>query len=237
MTGPRQFPLDLGHREARGREDFLVAPCNEDAVAWIDRWPDWPGRILALHGPRACGKSHLAEVWRATSGATVVAADTLTAGTVPPAAGSLAIEDADTTVDERALLHTLNAVREAGGSILLTGKTPPAQWRVGLPDLDSRLRAANTCGIGAPDDALLAAVLVKLFAERQITVAEAVILYLLPRIERSFDAARACVAALDRHALQAGRAVTVPLVRDVLGPDMRPATPPGAGRGAVAPSG
>ncbi|KJS39278.1 MAG: DNA replication protein, partial [Rhodospirillaceae bacterium BRH_c57] len=66
------MPLPLGHRSALGREDFLVAPGNEEAVAWLDRWPDWPSPALLLHGPPGCGKSHLAQVFAATSGARVI---------------------------------------------------------------------------------------------------------------------------------------------------------------------
>ncbi|MGB8274330.1 MAG: DNA replication protein, partial [Alphaproteobacteria bacterium] len=74
MSPGRQLPLDLPHRPALGLEDFLVAPCNVGAVRWIDRWPDWPGPVLAITGPSACGKTHLAHVWQARSGAAMLSA-------------------------------------------------------------------------------------------------------------------------------------------------------------------
>ena len=220
----RQRTFDWGVRPALGREDFLVAPCNEAAVAWLDRWPDWPGPALVIHGPSGSGKSHLAEVWRRRSGAEVVDAASL-AHAAPgggQAAAALVLDGLGGLgglggpIDERALLHTYNSVAERGGHLLLTALAPPARWPLALPDLVSRLRVAPSVALGLPDDALLAALMLKLFADRQIAVAPEVPAYVVPRIERTFEAAASLVERLDRAALAEGRPVTVPLVRAVL---------------------
>ncbi|MSP89263.1 MAG: DNA replication protein [Alphaproteobacteria bacterium] len=214
-----QLLLALGHRAARAREDFLVADSNAAAVAWVDRWPDWPGPGLALYGAAGCGKSHLAHVFAARSDARVVGPEAIQSAAVP---GLLtdrtawAIDDADRNCDERGLLHFLNAIAEQRGHVLLTARAAPARWAVALPDLASRLAAMPAVAIAPPNDALLAAVLVKLFADRQLMIGVDVIDYLTGRIERSFAAASAMVERLDRAALAERRAVTVPLVRRVL---------------------
>ena len=214
-----QRTFDWGVRPALGREDFLVAPCNEAAVAWLDRWPDWPGPALVIHGPPGSGKTHLAEVWRRRSGAESLDASALTpaatGGGDAPAA--LVVDGLAPPLNERALLHTYNDVAERGGHLLLTALAPPALWPLTLPDLASRLRLAPAVAIGLPDDALLAALMVKLFADRQIAVAPEVPAYVVPRIERTFEAVARLVERLDRAALAEGRPVTVPLVRRVLG--------------------
>lgn len=214
---PGQLAFDLGHRPALGREDFLVAPCNAEAVAWIDRWPSWPGPALALVGPAGSGKTHLAQVWRARTGAVLIAglamagdADSLLGG-----ACHAVVEDAD-AADEHALLHFYNHLAAAGGTLLLTAVRPPARWPTRLADLASRLKAAPVAAIGAPDDALIQAVLVKLFADRQLVPAPDVIAYLAARMERSFAAAQRLVAAIDLAALAGRRTITVQLARDVL---------------------
>ena len=219
MIEPAQIPLDLPHRPAMGAADFLVAPCNRDAVALLDRWPAWPGPALVVHGPEGCGKTHLTHVWRALSGAAAIARPALTPDAVPDLLGSAraaVVEDADAGIDERALLHLHNLLAEEGGHLLLTGRTAPAEWGVALPDLASRLGAAMSVAVGAPDDALIGAVLVKHFADRQLSVDPAVVTFLLARMERSFAAVRSLVAALDTAALAAKRKITVPLARDVL---------------------
>jgi chromosomal replication initiation ATPase DnaA len=220
MPEPRgQLTLDLGHRPAYGRDDFLVAPGNRDAVDWIDRWPAWPGHALALYGPAGCGKSHLTQVFTLKAAAAVVGANDITVDDVDSLLGrgrALALEEADQIKDSRALLHLFNAAKERGVSLLLTGREAPARWPVTLPDLRSRLAAIPAVGISAPSDEMIEAVLIKLFADRQLTVAPDVIAYVLRRMDRSFAAARQLVARADADSLAGKRAVTVPLVKGIL---------------------
>ena len=218
-----QLPLDLGHLPALGREDFLVAPSNESAVKWLERWPDWPRPALALHGPPGSGKTHLAHVFttRARAAGIITAfiePVTLAVATVPSRLGdarAVVVDDAN-RAPEQALLHLHNLVAERRGHLLVVAAEPPSRWPIALADLRSRLLAAPAVAVNAPDDALLSAVLVKLFADRQVTVAADVIGYLVARIERSFAAVRAAVAALDAAALAEKHAITAPFARRVL---------------------
>lgn len=216
----RQLVFELGHRPAFGREDFLVGPSNEAAVAMIDAWPNWPGPAAALSGPAGSGKTHLAEVWRAAAGAVRLDLSALGEADLPALVAQRAIilEDLATLSDreERALFHLLNLVREEGAALLLTSRAAPGHIEVRLPDLASRLRALPHAELGAPDDALLAGVLVKLFDDRQLRVAEPLIAYLTSRIERSISVLRDVVEALDRASLSGKRPITVPLAAEVL---------------------
>jgi chromosomal replication initiation ATPase DnaA len=211
MAAPRQLAFALGHGESFAREDFLAGPQNAAALALIERWPKWPARNMLLVGPEGSGKSHLAAIWGAASGARTVLARLLEETTVPDmlATGALVVEDlAAWHLEERALFHLLNLAREETANVLFTARSMPGAWAIALPDLASRLREIPIVTLDPPDDALLRAVLVKLFADRQLAVDESLIAYLVTRMERSFAAARACVAALDREALRQQRPVT-----------------------------
>jgi chromosomal replication initiation ATPase DnaA len=208
---PTQLALALDHAESLAREDFLAGPSNAAALALVERWPDWPSRTVLLRGPEGSGKSHLAAIWAREAGARTVAPHALDGADVPIAlaTGALVLENlAEGRFDEAALFHLLNLAREERAFLLITARTAPATWRIATPDLASRLRALPVVALTAPDDALLRAVIVKLFADRQLAVDESLVTYLANRIERSFVAAKAAVEALDREALRLKRPVT-----------------------------
>jgi len=216
--GPRQLALALDHVQSFAREDFVAGPSNATALALIDAWPDWPARSVALIGPPGSGKSHLAAVWAAESGARFVSGRALEHGDLPAtlATGALVVEDlAEGRFGERALFHLLNLAREDGAFMLLTARSGPAGWTLAINDLASRLRALPVVTLAVPDDALLRPVLVKLFADRQLAVDDSLIGFLMTRIERSFAGARAAVEALDREALRQHRPVTRALAAEL----------------------
>ena len=218
-----QIPLDLGHRTALGRNDFLVAPNNHDAVAWIDLWPEWPAPCLVLYGGVASGKTHLGAVWAERSSAICVKASSINEDVIRDIADMkhhVIIEDADALigniVGEKGLFHLYNIFKEEQRSILLTLQEPPVRRSFALPDLASRLRAAPSVAIREPDEELLGALLVKLFSDRQIRIGADVLHYILPRIERSFEAVRDLVDQADKKAMAEKRNISIPLIRHIL---------------------
>ena len=219
MNGSRQLTFDLPHHESFAREDFLQSPANADAFATVDAWPEWPAPTLALVGPEGSGKSHLAAIWAARAGARCLSGAALAVGGVPEAlaTGALVLEDVvPGAVDELALFHLLNMVREKDSHLLITSVSAPVGWKLRIADLASRLRAVPVVTLAPPDDVLLRAVLVKLFADRQLSVDEGLVTFLAQRIERSITGARAAVERLDREALRRKRPVTRALAAEVL---------------------
>jgi len=218
----RQLTLDLGlPAPTYARRDFMVAPGNREALAWIDRWPDWPAPALALAGPPGCGKTHLAHIWAERSGAVIHNGTSLEGkgiaelSELAAASPAIVMDDAE-RAPERGLLHLYNLMRERQGQLLLTSGSPPARWRIALPDLASRLRAAPAVEIAPPDDELLGSIILKQLADRQLHAGAGVVHYLVSHMERSGEAARRLVAALDHRALAERREIDRRLAADVL---------------------
>jgi chromosomal replication initiation ATPase DnaA len=215
----RQLTLDWPHETSWARDDFLIAPENAGALRTLDAWPRWPSPVQLLVGPKGSGKSHLGAIWARLAQASAVSGGRLAdAELVELARGpALLIEDADRIgPEEAALFHLLNLAREHGASALITARLAPDLWGLKTADLLSRLRLAPTLTLGEPGLELTQAVLVKLFSDRQLIVDATVIAYIALRIERSLDAARAIVAALDREALARGQRVTRAMVAELL---------------------
>ena len=217
-----QLAFDLPVQQGFSRADFLISQGNQASLRAVDGWQDWPnGRLLVL-GPAGSGKTHLAHIWAAETGAEWLAPDRIEAAIPALAADARVVVDGADRVaglHEAALFYLCNRLTPAG-RLLLTAPVPPRDWGLGLPDLLSRLQASAITALDDPDDALLAGVLVKLMADRQFSPAPALIAYLLPRMERSIAAARALVAALDARSLATRRPVTRALAAEVLDSDL-----------------
>lgn len=219
----QQLPLDLPPpRRALGRAEFTVAPSNAAALALIDASARWPGGKLALTGDAASGKTHLAHVWAADADAVVVDAATLPRLDIPTlaAAAHVVVEDVPAIACDRpaqtALFHLHNMLVGMDGRLLVTGRASPSDWALGLADLQSRLQAATVVRLDPPDDALLAALLIKHFADRQLDVPDGVLRYLVPRMARSGAAAADLARTLDRLSYAEGRRVGLGLARRAL---------------------
>lgn len=220
MSGARQLVLSLPHSESLAREDFLESRCNAAALRMVESWPSWPDLALALVGPPGSGKTHLAAIWAERAGARRLSSRALDMTSLPDAlaTGALVVEDVvPGFIAETALFHLLNLAREERAYVLLTSRTSPGGWRVGTPDLVSRLRALPTAVLGPADEALIKAVLVKLFADRQLVVDEKLLNYIAMRIERSTAAARSAVEVLDLASMRLKRPLSRALAATTLG--------------------
>jgi len=226
-----QLTLNLAPDPGYERENFFVSGSNEQAYAMIELWPSWPDSTLLILGPSGAGKSHLGAIWASLAKAGVRSTASLAAEDIEAlaAAGPLLLDDADAIGQSEArLFHLVNLMRERGATLVLTAKTPPDAWGLRTADLLSRLRLAPAVEIGPPDDALMRAVLVKLLIDRQLIVDTAVVSYIALRIERSLDAARAFIDALDREALARKSRISRAIAADVL-----LAMGPGSGQGLL----
>lgn len=214
----RQLILDLPVRTSLDRGDFFVSVVNQLALSRLEEPATWPDGKLVLVGPEGAGKTHLAHIWAEQERARFMRPPDLERLDIGSIDESVALDDADRieSTAERALLHLHNQVAASGHCLLLTARRAPRYWKVGLPDLRSRMEATDVARIDAPDEALLAAVLMKLFADRQNAVTPSAISWLARHMDRSFAEAQRIVAAIDARALAERRKVTRDLAADVL---------------------
>lgn len=222
-----QLALEFPHRPSLGREDFLVSPCNKEAVSLVEQWPNWPYFALCVYGPNGCGKTHLANVFaNHVSNLTnfpyripFIRAEQLTQNKIHELYEQnrcLVIENLENLKDEEALFHLYNMYRDEGGNILFTSSVAPARLNIKLPDLRSRLNIVPATEIKSPDDDLLSALLVKLFVDRQIMPSPEIINYILANMQRTFAYARQLVQEIDNISLIRKRAISIPLIKEAI---------------------
>ncbi|MDD3370288.1 MAG: DnaA/Hda family protein, partial [Alphaproteobacteria bacterium] len=200
----RQLPLSLPHTAAMGADDFLVTPCNREAAAWVEKWPDWPLHGLIVAGLPGSGKTHLMSLWLSRSGGRKLGPEDLLAHDTQAlieSAQKIAIDNADALAGradaEEKLFHLYNALKEIKGFLFLTMSSEPAHAGFALPDLRSRLLALPVAPLLPPDDALLEALIVKQFSDRQIALDASVVSYLASHAPRDAASIRELVERLD----------------------------------------
>ncbi len=209
-----QLPLDLSVPVTHRREDLIESHANKMAILMVDKWPDWPGNVSVLAGPIGAGKTHIASVWADKADAVmckcVELANRLDEFVKLASQGSnFLVEDATSGfINETAMFHFLNAVKQGGGYALITSRSWPIEWNIKLPDLASRLKAVQIFELSEPDDELLRHVMIKLFADRQLSVDEKVIDYCVLRMERSLESAGRLVEAIDAEAMSRKSAIS-----------------------------
>lgn len=214
-----QFAIDFKLPTSYSPADFALSDANRLAYDWVMRWPGWDSPTMAISGPPACGKTHLASIWAQKAGAAILPPSAVTGAPAELFAESdaLAIDgDWPETPDETALFHLLNYVRNEGKSLLLTHREPPARWPVALPDLASRLKALPHVAILPADDELLRILIMKQCADRQLSISPDIVAYILKHADRSAQAASSLIARLDSASLQQGRTITLPFVSKIL---------------------
>lgn len=215
-----QLSFTIGHEPSYARADFIESECNREALAFVERWPDWPSYGLIIYGPNASGKTHLAHIFTQRANGRFLKLHDLKSSSLfvtLPSQASLVLDDYDpSTHPEQNMFHLLNMEREEKGSILIVANSHPSTWPVYLPDLRSRFLALPAVAIATPDEELLKAVMTKLFADRQLVVEPGVIDYAILRLERSFDAIHRFVDQIDDVSLREKRNITLPLARQIL---------------------
>ena len=204
----KQLAFDLTARHACGRSDFWVAPCNQEAIAWIDKYPNWPMHALLIYGEEGSGKSHLASIF---SDEHIEAADLDETTTFK--GEKIVVENLDELKNEEALFHLFNSVQEQGGGLLMTARKLP---NFSLPDLQSRISMIPKAEIKMPDDQTIEAVCAKVFEDKQITVEPVVFSYIATHLTRSFSSIQRVLNLADVMALEKGRRITVPLIREAI---------------------
>ena len=218
MVAEDQLTLRLSHKNCWEQDDFFVSGCNQEAIGWIRRWPNWSLPGLVICGPKGAGKSHLGSVWEKLSGAcaldSVCLFDGLDVVLENEAIRYCFVDDSE-KADEKSLFHLFNCIVSRGGRLLLTCREAPSRWSMVLPDLTSRLKTLPVAEITRPDDFVLLGVLSKMFSDRQIRVAPEVLSYIVVRMPRSFEAAQKIVESLDNHSLSYQKPITIPFVKSV----------------------
>ena len=224
---PEQLPFLFEHRQCLNKEDFMVTECNVDAMRMVERWPDWNYFATLIYGQEGAGKSHIANVFAQHVSQTlqipkkipIINADQikqLSSEKLFEQSNVIVVEDIHPNINQEAMFHLYNKYRDEGGFILFTARNAPARMNFSLPDLQSRLNIVPTVEIKSPNQQLFNALILKLFADRQIDISPEVINYIATNAQRTFAYAKALVNEADKISLAKKRAVTINIIKDAM---------------------
>lgn len=217
----QQLLLPLSLSTKNPLDNFVVGDSNWEAFTWIQRWPEWPVKHLAIHGEACSGKTHLAKWFQIKSNAYWINDKDL--DQEPHMSiqkgKSFIIDNYDAIHDENWMFHFYNLTKEHGLDVLYCGRQSPGQSLFTLPDLRSRMRSILSVTINSPDELLLQKIFRQRLGDFGIFLPDdfdEICHYVLNRIERSYASLNALVLKLNDVLLREQRAFSLPLVRDVL---------------------
>lgn len=216
-----QLSFSLPKKETLDRDNYFVSQANQGAVSLIEDWINWPSQKLILVGSEGSGKTHLGHLWASEVGATIINATTLMEQQISELSKApVLVEDINEIQRnqpvEIVLFHLHNLLYSEGHSLLMTSQILPGRLSFSLEDLQSRIEASTIAKLHPVDDDLLGAILIKMFADRQIYFSDKLLTYVLSRVERSYTAAKLFVEEVDSKAMAESRVIGKKLVRDIL---------------------
>jgi hypothetical protein len=192
-----QIALPLDELRPGAASSLIITESNAQVATALVQASNWPGRCAILCGPARSGKSLMARYF------------------VMQASGDV-IDNAE-TAGEEVLFNAWNRAQENGRPLLLISDIPPADWKIALPDLRSRLGAAMLLQIPPPDDELVTQLLQKHLADRGTVIGMEALAYASKRIERRYGAIEAFAREANALALAENAPINMGLVKRLIG--------------------
>jgi chromosomal replication initiation ATPase DnaA len=194
--GADQIALPLDWPESDGEARFIVSAANRDAFEHFRTWSLWPVRSTILTGPRRSGR-------------------TLLARNFVERVGGRLLDEADRR-DEEELFHAWNQAQDSGLPLVMIADAVPPAWQIDLPDLRTRLAVTPVATIRPPDDALFAALMELLFADRGLHIPREALRFMAERLPRDYWSAERAVEEVDRFAIAERARLSLPTIRRAL---------------------
>ena len=200
------------------KENFFVSTSNLEAFEILNSWPKWIKKFINLYGEKYSGKSHLARIFESKSTCLNIREKDFTEEILIKfkTKQSLIIEDYQNNISENLLYSLINIVEQENKYLLITSEKPINEFNYKLNDLVSRLNNFLYIKLGAPDDELIYALIVKNFSDRQITIDKKLIDYIIKRIDRSYESIFVFISKIDQLSLQKGKPINLEVIKKVL---------------------
>ena len=200
------------------KENFFVSTSNLEAFEILNSWPKWIKKFINLYGEKYSGKSHLAKIFELKSTCLNISEKNFTEEILIKfkTKQSLIIEDYQNNISENLLYSLINIVEQENKYLLITSEKPINEFNYKLNDLVSRLNNFLYIKLGAPDDELIYALIVKNFSDRQITIDKKLIDYIIKRIDRSYESIFIFISKVDQLSLQKGKPINLEVIKKVL---------------------
>ena len=220
-----QLALPLTLKTLKNRENFLVSECNQSAVKLIDNIDSWKNskRInsipaILIHGPPGCGKTHISSIFEQQNSCITLSSITTKDIRLAEKGNNFIIDNffPGKSFSPEIVMHFLNEVTYNSGSVLFLSRFSAFDMQWELDDLNSRLRSIMSCEIKLPDEILLYSFLVKYADDKKLILTDKQCIYIIERVERSFETIIKIIDNLDRVSLEIKKKLTFDNIQDVI---------------------
>ena len=200
-------------------DDFYLSKSNKHVFNFLNIWPKWERNFVNVTGEKLSGKTHLMNIFLNKNKGIKFEANSLQNDDLKNIKiyENIVIENLSLDVNEKLLYSLLNLIEQDNKFIIVTSTEPIANISFDLKDLQSRAKNFILLNIEKPDDELIFAIILKNLSDRQISLDDKFIEFIIKRIERSYSKIYDFIYKIDQLSLKKKKSIDFKIIKEVLG--------------------
>ncbi len=200
-------------------DDFYLSKSNKHIFDFLNIWPKWERNFVNVIGEKFSGKTHLMNIFLNKNKGIKLEGKSLENDDLKKIKiyENIVIENLSSDVDEKLLYSLFNLIEQDNKFIIVTSVKPIVNITFDLKDLKSRAKNFILLNIEKPDDELIFAIILKNLSDRQISLDDKFIEFIVKRIERSYSKIYDFIYKIDQLSLKKKKSIDFKIIKEVLG--------------------
>ena len=204
MRDSNQTIIKFDYDKNLKNDDFFISKSNKHVFDFLNLWPNWERKFINIIGDKLSGKTHLMEIFLKKNKGILLNSNLLKDNDLKKLKiyENIILENLTPEIDEKLLYSLINIIEQDNKYMIVTSIKPIVYLNFDLKDLKSRTKNFLLFKIERPDDELIFAIIIKNLSDRQISLDNKLISYIVKRIDRSYSKIYDFIYKIDQLSLK-----------------------------------